>query len=60
MCVRLWEWVDACGGGKRVLDPPRAGIVSGHGSSGKAQVLLTAESSPQPQNQSPRMNDQEN
>lgn len=53
-------WVDACGGRKRVLDPPRAGIVSGRGSSGKAQVLLTAESSPQPQNQSPRMNDREN
>lgn len=43
-----------------MLDPPRAGIVSGRGSSGKAQVLLTAESSPQPQNQSPRMNDREN
>lgn len=58
--MHLCVWVDACGGRKRVLDPPRAGIVSGRGSSGKAQVLLTAESSPQPQNQSPRMNDREN
>lgn len=43
-----------------MLDPPRAGTVSGRGSSGKAQVLLTAEPSAQPQNQSLRMNDREN